>query len=239
MASLSACSLNLTPSAVLPPGLLDQGELLRQHIPGKTALIVTNETIAPLYLDRSAGCRPYRRIWLWLALLARHRESVGCSADGLSRRLLHRRQGSCRCHPWLACCPLPKPTLLCMPVAARTSQLMSSTPDTQVPGVSDCRCPHVSAPQNESQQPPMRRCLASVSEGGKVKAQVVILPDGEQHKSLEVLQKVWDKALECRWALISLRDRELQSGMEERVGTMQKVWDKACECRRVYHIFAV
>jgi len=33
-------------------GLLDQGELLRQHIPGSTALIVTNETIAPIYLDR-------------------------------------------------------------------------------------------------------------------------------------------------------------------------------------------
>lgn len=35
-------------------GLLDQGELLRKHIPGKTVLIVTNETIAPLYLDRCA-----------------------------------------------------------------------------------------------------------------------------------------------------------------------------------------
>lgn len=33
-------------------GLLDQGELLRKHIPGSTALIVTNETIAPIYLDR-------------------------------------------------------------------------------------------------------------------------------------------------------------------------------------------
>lgn len=33
-------------------GLLDQGELLRKYIPGSTALIVTNETIAPLYLDR-------------------------------------------------------------------------------------------------------------------------------------------------------------------------------------------
>jgi 3-dehydroquinate synthase len=73
-------------------GLLDQGELLRQHIPGSTALIVTNETIAPLYLDR---------------------------------------------------------------------------------------------------------CLQSVTANG-VKAEVVILPDGEQHKTLEVLQKVWDKALECR-----------------------------------------
>lgn len=33
-------------------GLLNQGELLRKHIPGKRVLIVTNETIAPLYLDR-------------------------------------------------------------------------------------------------------------------------------------------------------------------------------------------
>ncbi len=33
-------------------GLLEQGLLLRQHIPGKTALVVTNETVAPLYLDR-------------------------------------------------------------------------------------------------------------------------------------------------------------------------------------------
>lgn len=36
-------------------GLLEQGQLLRKHIPGKTALIVTNETIAPLYLDRCAA----------------------------------------------------------------------------------------------------------------------------------------------------------------------------------------
>jgi 3-dehydroquinate synthase len=34
------------------PGLLEQGELLRKHIPGKRVLIVTNETIAPLYLDK-------------------------------------------------------------------------------------------------------------------------------------------------------------------------------------------
>jgi 3-dehydroquinate synthase len=33
-------------------GLLEQGELLRKHIPGKRVLIVTNETIAPLYLDK-------------------------------------------------------------------------------------------------------------------------------------------------------------------------------------------
>ena len=75
-------------------GILDQGELLRKHIPGKTVLIVTNETVAPLYLER---------------------------------------------------------------------------------------------------------CLAAVTGGGSgLKAEVVLLPDGEQYKSLDVLQKVWDKALESR-----------------------------------------
>lgn len=33
-------------------GLLDRGELLTQYIPGNSALIVTNEVVAPLYLDR-------------------------------------------------------------------------------------------------------------------------------------------------------------------------------------------
>ncbi len=28
--------------------------------------------------------------------------------------------------------------------------------------------------------------------------ETVILPDGEEHKSLQVLQKVWDKALDSR-----------------------------------------
>lgn len=32
--------------------LLSQGELLRRHIPGKRVLVITNETIAPLYLER-------------------------------------------------------------------------------------------------------------------------------------------------------------------------------------------
>ena len=31
--------------------LLGQTDLLKQHIPGNSALIVTNETVAPLYLD--------------------------------------------------------------------------------------------------------------------------------------------------------------------------------------------
>lgn len=33
-------------------GLLDKGELLCKHINGKHVLIVTNETIAPLYLEK-------------------------------------------------------------------------------------------------------------------------------------------------------------------------------------------
>lgn len=74
-------------------GLLDQGELLRRHIPGKTALIVTNETVAPLYLDR---------------------------------------------------------------------------------------------------------CLAAITADGAIKAEVVLLPDGEQYKNLDILQKIWDKALQSR-----------------------------------------
>lgn len=73
--------------------ILDEGDLLRRHIPGKTALIVTNETIAPIYLDR---------------------------------------------------------------------------------------------------------CVAAITAGGGIKVEVVLLPDGEQYKSLDVLQKVWDKALESR-----------------------------------------
>lgn len=32
--------------------LLDQPELLQRHVRGRRTLIVTNETIAPLYLDR-------------------------------------------------------------------------------------------------------------------------------------------------------------------------------------------
>ncbi|MCC5812801.1 MAG: 3-dehydroquinate synthase [Ectothiorhodospiraceae bacterium] len=34
------------------PGLIDQGELIRPLLRGRSALIVTNETVAPLYLER-------------------------------------------------------------------------------------------------------------------------------------------------------------------------------------------
>lgn len=75
------------------PGLLEQGELLRQHVPSKRVLIVTNETIAPLYLDR---------------------------------------------------------------------------------------------------------CVRALTESGDLQVDSVVLPDGEEHKSMDVLGLVWDKALEAR-----------------------------------------
>lgn len=34
-------------------GLLSQGELLTKHISGKQVMIVTNTTVAPLYLEKS------------------------------------------------------------------------------------------------------------------------------------------------------------------------------------------
>ena len=74
-------------------GLLAGGELLRKHVPGNTALVVTNETVAPLYLDR---------------------------------------------------------------------------------------------------------VVAALSEGGEIRVEVVILPDGEEHKNMDVLMKVFDKALDAR-----------------------------------------
>ena len=43
------------------PGLLNTPELLSDHIRGKRVLIVTNETIAPLYLHRCA--QTFVRAW--------------------------------------------------------------------------------------------------------------------------------------------------------------------------------
>ena len=74
-------------------GLLAGGELLRKHVPGNTALVVTNETVAPLYLDR---------------------------------------------------------------------------------------------------------VVAALSEGGEIRVETVVLPDGEEHKNVDVLMKVFDKALDAR-----------------------------------------
>ena len=48
-------------------GLLDRGELLTPHIGGSRVLIVTNETVAPLYLDRLlASVQRYRPVQVML-----------------------------------------------------------------------------------------------------------------------------------------------------------------------------
>ncbi len=45
----------------------------------------------------------------------------------------------------------------------------------------------------------LRRCYAALkADNSKLQIEHVVLPDGEQYKSLDVLQKVWDKALESR-----------------------------------------
>ena len=43
---------------VIGDGLLDSGFDLSPYLPGRTCLIVTNETVAPLYLDRLKACLP-------------------------------------------------------------------------------------------------------------------------------------------------------------------------------------
>ena len=42
------------------------------------------------------------------------------------------------------------------------------------------------------------RVVAALSEGGEIRVEVVILPDGEEHKNMDVLMKVFDKALDAR-----------------------------------------
>lgn len=42
------------------------------------------------------------------------------------------------------------------------------------------------------------RFVKGLKSNGAFKVETVSLPDGEEHKSLQVLQQVWDKALESR-----------------------------------------
>ena len=42
------------------------------------------------------------------------------------------------------------------------------------------------------------RVVAALSEGGEIRVETVVLPDGEEHKNVDVLMKVFDKALDAR-----------------------------------------
>lgn len=45
----------------------------------------------------------------------------------------------------------------------------------------------------------LRRCRTTLQSGDRgLQVEEVVLPDGEQYKSMDVLQRVWDKALESR-----------------------------------------
>lgn len=44
----------------------------------------------------------------------------------------------------------------------------------------------------------MSRCVTALRGDGEKHIETVILPDGEQYKSLDILTRVWDKALEAR-----------------------------------------
>eukprot|EP00955_Chlamydomonas_euryale_P013427 144860-Chlamydomonas_euryale.AAC.6 len=43
-----------------------------------------------------------------------------------------------------------------------------------------------------------RATVKALEAGGKLQVESVVLPDGEAYKKLDVLQAVWDKALECK-----------------------------------------
>jgi hypothetical protein len=143
-------------------GLLDQGELLRRHIPGKTALVVTNETVAPIYLDRQAPARGPART-----------PALACQSPSACRGTRPGWDGS-------------------------TGGAAPGTAWHGSRGAAPRLLPPASTASLGTPPRPARRCLAAITAGGGIKAEVVVLPDGEQHKSLEVLQRVWDKALECR-----------------------------------------
>lgn len=44
----------------------------------------------------------------------------------------------------------------------------------------------------------LQRCLEAITADGTIKAESVLLPDGEQYKTIDHVSAIWDKALECR-----------------------------------------
>jgi 3-dehydroquinate synthase len=84
------------------PGLLDDGARLRQHIPGNTALVVTNETIAPLYLKRCV------------------RRARACQLSANLRRAARRRHA---CSLWVVVCTWLTPRVCrCVPLFVALSR---------------------------------------------------------------------------------------------------------------------
>lgn len=75
---------------VIGPGQLQQGELLRSWLPGRQALVVTNETVAPLYLEPlQAGLEGIDTDTLVLPDGEAHKTVTSC--ERVWNRLLERR----------------------------------------------------------------------------------------------------------------------------------------------------
>ena len=50
------------------------------------------------------------------------------------------------------------------------------------------------------------RCKEVLSLGGQQQVDEVVLPDGEEFKSMDVIAKIWDRALELRLDRKSVRN---------------------------------
>jgi 3-dehydroquinate synthase len=125
--------------------LTDKPELLTDHIRGKRALVVTNETIAPLYLDKC------------VLLCARHHQHEHV-----------------QCFAFKSCATKACFVFFVWRLQARFVDATSIVIEA-------------------SNVYRIQKALES-----KLQVETVVLQDGEQFKSLDELQKVWDKALQAR-----------------------------------------
>jgi hypothetical protein len=249
-------------------GLLDQGELLRRHIPGKRVLVVTNETVAPLYLERRAGMRALargggrgtaslaRRAWharssegtraarrrLGVAGPRRQRsvaragarlvaaqgraltpwkqgDDGGAASCGRAGRKLPRGASHARTHARARVRVRTRTHTHTHTHAhahahahTRTRTRTHAHTHTHTPAHAHAHAhtrtrtrthahthththTHTHARTRTSRA--RHRCKRALEEGG-LAVDAVVLPDGEEHKTMEALGAVWDAALERR-----------------------------------------
>jgi hypothetical protein len=82
------------------PGLLEQPELLKKHIRGKRVLIVTNETIAPLYLERCEPRVPHAALCIGTAVPGLY-DSLHCPRTSCNAGFQKRSTANCK---WILSC---------------------------------------------------------------------------------------------------------------------------------------
>ena len=133
--------------------LMDQGDLLTRHIKGSTVLIVTNTTVAPLYLPRY--CRLSEGFHC-------HREACPAFVSFLN-----------------VCADFCLWPHQATSFSVYLTLIISPAGPSHLPG--SCRCTQ-----------------ALLQAKPHLRVENVVLPDGEQYKSLDTLTLVWDRALELR-----------------------------------------